>query len=438
MTKLSDAAIGKTYRSSRGWELLEEIVDLDRMGGYAGEKETAERILDALLDVGAQEPQTNAFDVHAWWRESASLEAGDRVFDGSHEIIALPNTPSGKVTVSLFDAEHGMPEAFEDGDITDRAVLATRGAPEGKQWVLRWEKYGRAVKGGAAGFLLAGDSKGALPPTGHIGLPDETPAEIPSVGISYEVAEWLRRKEPEEVTLSVTSKTQPAESQNVEAVLGPETEKEVLVTAHLDGHDIGDGAEDNGLGCAALVEIAGLLASLEDELETRVRFVGFGSEEIGIIGSEMWAKRNDLDNVKAIVNIDTAGTGRTLKLKTMGFEGFETATSTAADDLEVPVEFMREIIPDSDHWPFVYHGVPASTANSVRKERGRGWGHTHGDTLDKLDQRDLREMSIVLGSTVLELAREQFEIPHVDPAEIRDEVPEHYKRGLQASDQWPF
>ncbi len=438
MTQLSHAAIGRAYRSSHGWELLEEITDLDRMAGHDGEKEAAESILDALVDVGARNPQTNAFNVDAWYRQTASLEASGRVFDNPHQIIALPNSPSGKITVPIYDAGYGMPEKFNKGDITGRAVIATRGAPKGQQWVQRWEKYGRSVNSRGACFLLAGDSKGALPPTGHIGLPGKTPAEIPSVGISYELSEWIRRKQPEEVTLSVTTEIQPSESQNIEAVLGPETKNEVLVTAHLDAHDIGDGAEDNGLGCAALVEIAGILASIEDQLETRVRFVGFGSEEMGIIGSEKWAERHNLDSIKAIINIDTAGTGRTLKLKTMQFEGFEKAASAAAENLEVPAEFTREIIPDSDHWPFVYRGIPASTANSVRKERGRGWGHTHGDTIDKLDRRDLREMAIVLGSTVLQLAKKEFEIPHVDPKDIRDNVPENYRRGLEVSNQWPF
>jgi Zn-dependent M28 family amino/carboxypeptidase len=184
--------------------------------------------------------------------------------------------------------------------------------------------------------------------------------------------------------------------------------------------------------------MAATLAAAEAELETRVRFVGFGAEEIGIRGSERFAATRDLSRVKAVVNVDTAGTERTLKLKTMGFEGIETAATEAATDLGVPVEFQREIIPDSDHWPFVHRGVPAATANSVREDRGRGWGHTHGDTLDKLDRRDLRENAIVLSAAVLRLAAETTHVPRATPGEIRDAVPEHHRRGLEASDRWPF
>ncbi|WP_255152237.1 M28 family metallopeptidase [Halorarius halobius] len=438
MTPFPDTAIGSAYRSTAGWDLLDTLVDLDRMAGHDGEAEAARVLAEALREVGVDGTQIQPFEIDGWWRGESAIEADGRRFDGSHEVVALPNSPSGDVSATLADLGHGTPGAFEEHDVGDAVVLATRGAPEDSPWVQRWEKYGRAVDDGSVGFVLAGDADGCLPPTGHIGAPNRSPAAIPSVGISKEVASWLRRRDLESVSVSVSAESRTAESRNVEAFLGPETEREVLVTAHLDAHDVGDGAEDNGLGCATLVEIASLLAPLEEQLDIGVRFVGFGAEEIGIRGSEQWAATHDLDRVKAVMNVDTAGTGRTLKLKTMGFEGIETAVDTAADALEVPVAFEREVIPDSDHWPFVSRGIPAATANSVRETRGRGWGHTHGDTLDKLDRRDLREMAIVLGAGVLELANDDTTVRQVDPADVRDAVPEHTRRGLEASGRWPF
>ena len=438
MTSLPDTAIGGAYRSTAGWDLLDAIVDLDRMAGHDGEAEAATVLAETLRDVGIDGIQITPFEVDGWWRGESAIEADGRRFNESHEVVALPNSPSGDVSATLADLSHGTPEAFEERDVGDTVVLATRGAPADSPWVQRWEKYGRAVDDGAVGFVLAGDADGCLPPTGHIGAPNQSPAAIPSVGISKEVASWLRRHNPESVSVSVTAESQTTESRNVEAIIGPDTEREVLVTAHLDAHDIGDGAEDNGVGCATLVEIASLLAPLEDTLDVGVRFVGFGAEEIGIRGSEHWVATHDLDRVKAVINVDTAGTGRTLKLKTMGFEGIETAVDAAADALNVPVEFEREIIPDSDHWPFVSRGVPAATANSVRETRGRGWGHTHGDTLDKLDNRDLREMAIVLGAGVLQLVSDDTNVRQVDLADVRDAVPEHTQRGLETSGRWPF
>ena len=438
MKELPDATVGEAYRSSDGWELLETFVDLDRMAGHDGEAKAASLLSEMFVQVGAEKVQTFPFEIDAWWRGTSTVEANGRTFDGTHEVVALPNSPSGDVSAKLADVGYGTPEAFDTHDIADNVVLATMGAPADGHWIHRWEKYGRALDRGAAGFIFAGDADGCLPPTGHIGAPGRAPAAIPSVGISHEVASWLRRRQPDSVSVSVTAESRPAESQNVEAYLGPATGEDILVTAHLDSHDVGDGAEDNALGCATLVEVASMLASVKDDLDIGVRFVGFGAEEIGLQGSEQWASTHDLNQVKAVVNVDTAGTGRTLKLKTMGFDGIEAAVSSAAEVLNVPVVFEREVIPDSDHWPFVYRGVPAATANSVRDQEGRGWGHTHGDTLDKLDRRDLREMSIVLATSVLQLASGETDIKRADPTDVHDAVPDHTRRGLEASGRWPF
>ncbi len=42
---------------------------------------------------------------------------------------------------------------------------------------------------------------------------------------------------------------------------------------------------DNGAGTAMVVEVARALAGREDELATRVEFVAFGAEEVGLVGS---------------------------------------------------------------------------------------------------------------------------------------------------------
>jgi Iap family predicted aminopeptidase len=438
MSRLPEEAIGRAYQSKQGWQLLDTLVDLDRMAGHEGESEAAMALADGLEHAGARERRVEPFSITGWWRDHATIKADNRVFDEPHEVVALPNSPSGEVTGRVADTGYGMSEDFNASGITDAVVLATRGGPANQPWPARWEKYARTVDGGGRAFVLGSNRGGCLPPTGHIGAPNNWPASIPAVGVSREVMSWIRQRELDSVSVSIAAESRSTESQNVEAVIGPDTNDEILVTAHFDAHDIGDGAADNGLGCATLVEIAATLAPVEDVLDTRVRFVGFGAEEIGIQGSEQWATTHDLSRTKAVVNVDTAGTGRTLKLKTMGFSSIEEQVSEAAESLAVPVEFKRDLIPDSDHWPFVCRGVPAVTANSVQDEKGRGWGHTHGDTLDKLDRRDLRETAIVLSAGIVRLAANDTEIPTKDRAEIKRMVPEHHQQGLKASGRWPF
>jgi Iap family predicted aminopeptidase len=125
MMQIPDAEIGRTYRSVRGWELLEELVDLDRMAGHAGEAEAADRLRDALVKAGAREARTNSFDVDAWWRGESTLEAAGREFSDPHEVIALPNSPAGTVSTAQADLGYGTPDRFADTNVADRIVLAS-------------------------------------------------------------------------------------------------------------------------------------------------------------------------------------------------------------------------------------------------------------------------------------------------------------------------
>jgi Zn-dependent M28 family amino/carboxypeptidase len=69
-------------------------------------------------------------------------------------------------------------------------------------------------------------------------------------------------------------------------------------------------------------------------------------------------------------------------------------------------------------------------AYSVSESDGRGWGHTHADTLDKLDKRDFRDLAVVLSAGVLKLATEEFVPERVDPDTIEDRATE---QGLDIS-----
>lgn len=61
--------------------------------------------------------------------------------------------------------------------------------------------------------------------------------------------------------------------------------------------------------------------------------------------------------------------------------------------------------PHSDHWPFVLAGgVPGLHLMSETDGRGRGWAHTHADTIDKLESRTLRESAIITTELIVELA----------------------------------
>ena len=438
--------VGDAYTSTHSWELLRDLVDIDnRMAGQEGEAEGAELVEAAFEEHGLREVSTDSFAIPGWWRGSCSLRVeADRThtFDERYQLVELPGTPSGEVGAEIADVGHGLPEDFEERDLNGKIVMASSSTPDDYgRWVHRGEKYGAAAKAGAAAFLFRNHIEGCLPPTGSVGDHDG-PGPIPAVGVSKELGDRLVRyceDGPIDARLSVECRNEPAESRNIEAVVGPDTDEEVLLTAHVDGHDVGKAANDNGVGTVLVSEVGRLLSRIEGDLETQVRLLVFGAEEVGLYGAYHWVATHDRDRVKCIVNIDGAGYSRNLDIYTHGFDAIGAAFEEVSDDLSVPIEVSSGIRPHSDHWPFVQEGIAGAQARSTAEGSGRGWGHTHGDTLDKLDLRDLRDLAVCLASGVRKLAEGGREVEPKSVAEVREATIEQgYEVGMRNADNWPF
>ncbi len=436
MARLDNRVIGEAYRNGIAWETLVSLVDIEnRMAGHEGEREGAETLAETLEELGLREVTVEAFDVPGWWRGASSLDLPGHggTYAHQHQVIALPGSPAGEESAELVDVGHGTPAEFEDTDVEGAIAMASSKTPEDHgRWIHRKEKYEAAVEGGAVGFVFRNHVEGCLPPTGGIHSGDG-PGEIPAVGVSRELGHRLVRHCADgavEATLSVDCENGEATSQNVSGVLGPDTDERILVTAHHDSHDIAEGAEDNGAGSALVCEVGRLLGEIEADLDVAVECATFGAEEIGLRGSSKMAQIRDLDDIKAVVNLDAIGGSRTLGVGTHGFDELTAAFEQVSEELDTPVEVDEDIKPHSDHWPFVKEGVPGIMAYSVSESDGRGWGHTHADTLDKLDRRDFRDLAVMVAAGVADLASDERAPEHVDPETIEERAEE---QGLDIS-----
>ncbi|GGN99053.1 M28 family peptidase [Haloarcula pellucida] len=432
--------IGETFTSDVGWSHLETLVDVgNRMAGSAGEREAAEATRDALAEY-AEDARLERFDIQGWVRGDSSIAAdGTTVTGADHEVIALPRSPASEATGDLVDVGYGLPTDFEDADCEGKVVLVRSDVPEWyERYIHRREKYYHAVEAGAVAFVYRNHVEGMLPPTGSVGTEDAPIGEIPAVGVASETgARLARRYAGDPVTVAVDCGTPAATSQNVHAELGPDTDERVLVTSHVDAHDIAEGASDNGAGTATVVEIARALAAREDELASRVEFVAFGAEEVGLVGSGRLAAERDLDSIRAILNLDGIVRGRTLQCFTHGFDALGEAAESVADRFDHPVTTSPEQSPHSDHWPFVTWGVPGVHVTSETGETGRGWGHTHADTLDKLEPRTLREQAILLTDLAVTLTEESYDrtAPETIAAALEAE---NLAAGMKITGDWPY
>ncbi|WP_418281008.1 M28 family peptidase [Halorubrum sp. DTA98] len=453
MTELPDRVVGDARTSDFGWTLLTDLTDIgNRMAGSTGERRGAERMVEAFESAGLRNAGLDAFEIPGWWRGDSELVVSgpvERRHGGSHETIALPGSPSGDVTAPIVDVGDGTEREFEAvGRRLDGAIaVASSRTPDGhSRWIHRMEKYVNAAERGAIGFVFRNHLEGALPPTGEIGY-HERPGPIPAVGVSKEVGERLVRLatdadagggERPEVTIDVDCRNEPTTSVNAVADVGPDTDEAVWLTAHVDAHDISDGANDNGAGSALVAEVGRLLCSVEDDLDTRVHLVAFGSEEIGLWGASHAAETTPIDEIDCVINLDGACRSRNLRVGTNGFDRLRETFERVADEFATPLVTGDTITPHGDQWAFVQEGVPAVMASTTSEQSGRGWGHTHADTLDKLDPRDLREVATLVAATTFRLASDGVEIPHRSREAIRDAIDDGYVRELKTGGRWPY
>jgi Zn-dependent M28 family amino/carboxypeptidase len=451
MDRETAAALGEAWRDDYPWEFITKLTEIEnRMGGHPGERRAAELVAEGFERAGAREVAVESFEMNRWSRGEADLAVTDPV-ERSFETVALPYSPPGEVRGELVDAGYGTPEELDEVDVEGKIVVASTTTPKGSRFIHRMEKFGHAAAAGAEAFVFRNHKPGQLPPTGSLEFDRE--AAIPGVGVSKETGDWLTdyADRGARAALQVDASTEPGTSHNAHAQLGPGSEArrgsdgeqsdprdadgDILVVGHHDAHDIAEGALDNGCGITVVVAAAHLLAKMD--LDTRVRVAGVGCEEIGLLGADALANQLDLDSVRAVVNVDGAGRFRDLRAHTHGSETMAEIVETVSRLANQPISIREQVHPFSDHWPFLRRGVSALQLHSESGERGRGWGHTHADTRDKVDDRNLREHAMLVALLVREVARtEEIPRPSADSVAKNLRVGD-YEEGMKAADIWP-
>jgi len=116
-----------------------------------------------------------------------------------------------------------------------------------------------------------------------------------------------------------------------------------IVSAHLDGRGGGGGANDDASGCALILEMARVFASIKTV--TTVRFIFWNSEEIGMIGSKYYVQdRKPL-------------------------QGIEDPSGVYPEPIWLGMIQHDQIL--YDHGPIEYHGIQSPSADAdIEYEQG--------------------------------------------------------------------
>ncbi len=205
-------------------------------------------------------------------------------------------------------------------------------------------------------------------------------------------------------------------------------EEEILLTAHMDSttYDFdpnapAPGADDNASGVAALLE--GLKIFSHYSFERTIKVIFFSGEEYGLWGSRAYTEQNELNKVKAVINLDVISydpnndqcadlhAGTLPQSQAIGQLMIQ-LIKTYALDLQMEL-FTADAIWASDHAPFWESSTGAvllsanlidGSDSSCEPAEFNPYMHTKNDTIDKINPYTAYELTRLAIITVIQLA----------------------------------
>jgi Zn-dependent M28 family amino/carboxypeptidase len=180
----------------------------------------------------------------------------------------------------------------------------------------------------------------------------------------------------------------------------PGTEKPeefVIIGAHLDSWDLGNGALDNGCNVAMVLDIARQMKRLGLRPERTIRFILWNGEEQGLFGSYAYTNKhkNQLEKHIMASSYDI-GSGRITGFFTGGRTELLNTLDSALHHIPELGHFNNIDAPvvGTDNYDFMMQGVPNLVAMQESANYGPNY-HAASDTYDKVDLEQVRKNSVV-------------------------------------------
>ena len=302
----------------------------------------------------------------------APMESGPDAL--SVGVAPLSRSSTGEVKGRLVPAGLARPHELPAEGLAGNIALVERGL------ITFQEKVDRLAEAGAVGAVIYNNAPGNFRGT----LREVGP--IPVVSISQEdgarIQELLAAGTVEAV-LTVNQEVHPSQNVIAEKPGGPDAIGVVVLGAHYDTVPDVPGANDNASGTAVLLTLAEQLQN--QPLPFTVRFIGFGSEELGLRGSRHYLdslSEQQRRDITAMFNFDSLGSGESLGVLGDG----ELVGRLVEIGKEMGID-VRSSSPlrggSSDHTSFQRLGIPA--VMFVSRDSSRI--HTSGDTLEHVNAR---------------------------------------------------
>lgn len=338
------------------WNDFQAICDLGgRLAGTTSEAEAREWL--KMRGAAATGQAARSIPVsYAGWRARACaltvLGETERTLP-AHPLVR--SVAAVGLEADVLDLGRGTPESFEAhaAEITGRVVLVRHEYMFADGTIHRRRKYEWARERGAAAFLIASPLPGGLLVAGSSGR--GSGPGIPGMGISQEVA---ARLDGARVRLHLETEEMPGTTETLLFDMPGQTADWVVLSAHIDGHDLAESAMDNASGLAVALEVARRLAPEAGSFRRGIRLAFFSAEEWALTGSQLYVETlTEAERARTAlnVNLDSVGGSARFTALTSGFAGLDAFLRRVAPG----VRTFRPLMANSDHYNFARAGIPA-------------------------------------------------------------------------------
>lgn len=359
-------------RAAQDPALMQDFATLCNFGGRlagSGEEDAAmEWALGRLRDIA---PNVKRVDVpYDGWRCLAS--GLDLLGDAGAALACKPllrsqSTPAAGLEGEVLDLGQGRLEDFERAGekVRGKIVLVRHEYPFSPQHLHRRRKYEQAVARGAIAFLIANPLPGKGLLSGSSGRRRDGEG-IPAAYIDFEAGERLSTAGGNGA-VRVRLLIQGEEVTDARAGVGildipGRSDERIVISAHMDGHDLGQSALDNATGVVVALAAARALAPRISDTTHGLRICFFSAEEWALAGSARYLgglSEQELGQIKLDINLDTVAGDDTLTALISDFPELDTLVANSAKLAAIPVGSYLPLMPNSDHANFAAHGIPA-------------------------------------------------------------------------------
>ncbi|MDQ0219239.1 M28 family peptidase [Peribacillus cavernae] len=401
--KISDQIVTKKIDVNNIYNTIDYLSRTPRVAGTESEYAAVQYIKKKFESYGFK-TEIQGFTFIAYTPPTA-IELSVDGQQGELKPRAFTYSVNGTVTGELASAGKGKIDELQNMDLTGKVALIQRGD------IPFAEKVLNAAEKGAIGVIIYNNTDGDLNGT----LGEDNPNYVPAVSLTKAEGEGLAAKLSNgAVTASIKiegAQVREETSHNVIATKKPTSQKKanndiIVIGSHHDSVEAAPGANDDASGTAMTLELARVLKKLPTD--TEIRFITFGAEEPGLLGSRHYVENLSDDEINRTIanfNLDMVGSrdaGELVLLTNDGQPNLVTELAQASSTRlnGAPTSFGQG--GRSDHVPFAEAGIPAAL---FIHDPAEPWYHSPEDTIDKISKEKLQDVAEIVGTAVYDRAR---------------------------------